>query len=871
MISIQERLRWLLIFSCLFFFTPSIFAQYDFLGRELGDELTHSIAVFCVDLDSDDDQDILGAARTADIITWWENEGDNAFTEHTLAENVDGATAVFAIDMDDDGDIDVLSAALTAGEITWWENDGDQDFTLHIISDTFLGASDVMALDLDDDDDIDVLGAGNSGNYIKWWENDGNQNFTEHLIIENYSGASAVHTADVNGDGYIDVIGCATGANSISWFENDQDQNFTQHQVTNAFDFAVDVYADDLDDDGDMDILGAAFRGDVIAWWENDGDENFLIQEISDDVRNPGSVLTSDIDGDDDPDVIGGIYGDGSILWWENDGDGDFIDRIITEDFSGAWGIYACDINDDDAIDIVGASFNMGAVWWWENNLIPHPDASVEGNVTDFETGDPVRFARVAFGLHEVVADRDGNYSIDEAYSISYDVRVTAQGFDTFIDDNVVLDAGENTYDVSMNYPASASWSRTSFVLNAEPYERDNISLYLRNSGGVNLDFDISETERWLSVDPDDGSIEPGDSIEIEIEGYARDLTDREIYYSTLIFETNDPANLYREMPVTFYVGYMPPDSFNLASPDSSYIYFEPEAELVWEAAIDSDSGEVVEYRLYITTDPEFLDDPFETGLTDTTYTFNAPNPITYYWTVFAVDRYLGGTWANNLWSFEIDPPEPPTHFSLLTPEDGDTISLSDPPEFTITWQRSVDPDPHEGAVYSVHLIVTENEGQLKTLDFSHWRDTLKVVNVVEEVNIKPWSECLQVEWFIKAFSGGDTTECDDHFTFYVEPASAVGFTPVSGIPTEYSIAAAYPNPFNPDLNIVIGLPETSDLDLKVYNIQGQLIKILANKNFQPGFHKFTFSGEGYSSGLYFIEAVVPNKMNEFNRVMLLK
>ena len=41
---------------------------------------------------------------------------------------------MFAADVDGDGDTDVLSASFYDDKIAWYENDGSQNFTAHTIS-----------------------------------------------------------------------------------------------------------------------------------------------------------------------------------------------------------------------------------------------------------------------------------------------------------------------------------------------------------------------------------------------------------------------------------------------------------------------------------------------------------------------------------------------------------------------------------------------------------------------------------------------------------------------------------------------------------------------------------------------------------------
>src|SRR5690606_8980585 len=50
-----------------------------------------------------------------------------------------------------------------------------------------------------------------------------------------------------------------------------------------------------------------------------------------------------------------------------------------------------------------------------------------------------------------------------------------------------------------------------------------------------------------------------------------------------------------------------------------------------------------------------------------------------------------------------------------------------------------------------------------------------------------------------------------------------------SSMPTEYSLDQNYPNPFNPSTNISFRLPETANVTLEVYTLQGQLVGSLLN------------------------------------------
>jgi hypothetical protein len=135
--------------------------------------------VTAADVDSDGDLDVLGVAGTADDVAWWENtDGDGtSWALHTIDGTFDSANSVYAADVDSDGDLDVLGAAGTADDITWWENTGGDGtaWAEHIVDGDFDSATSVCAADVDGDGDLDVMGTAFWNGDITWWENRGGQ------------------------------------------------------------------------------------------------------------------------------------------------------------------------------------------------------------------------------------------------------------------------------------------------------------------------------------------------------------------------------------------------------------------------------------------------------------------------------------------------------------------------------------------------------------------------------------------------------------------------------------------------------------------------------------------------------------------------
>jgi len=97
--------------------------------------------------------------------------------------------------------------------------------------------------------------------------------------------------------------------------------------------------------------------------------------------------------------------------------------------------------------------------------------------------------------------------------------------------------------------------------------------------------------------------------------------------------------------------------------------------------------------------------------------------------------------------------------------------------------------------------------------------------------------------------------------------------------PSAFRLYQNHPNPFsarggsafggNGSTEIQFELEEPSEVTLSVYDLQGRMIKLLTQSNYQAGHHRFTWNGtnnhcQNVSSGLYFIKL----KVNGFEQVV---
>jgi len=89
-------------------------------------------------------------------------------------------------------------------------------------------------------------------------------------------------------------------------------------------------------------------------------------------------------------------------------------------------------------------------------------------------------------------------------------------------------------------------------------------------------------------------------------------------------------------------------------------------------------------------------------------------------------------------------------------------------------------------------------------------------------------------------------------------------------IPSKFELFQNYPNPFNPTTVIDFRIPITGYYTVKVFNVIGQTVSVLAEREFSAGSYKVTFNGNNLSSGIYFYQ-LFGNGVNLIRKMMLIK
>lgn len=85
-----------------------------------------------------------------------------------------------------------------------------------------------------------------------------------------------------------------------------------------------------------------------------------------------------------------------------------------------------------------------------------------------------------------------------------------------------------------------------------------------------------------------------------------------------------------------------------------------------------------------------------------------------------------------------------------------------------------------------------------------------------------------------------------------------------------YNISQNYPNPFNPETVIKYSIPEASKVELSVYNLLGQRVAMLVNKEQTPGNYSIPFKAGNLPGGTYFYSFKAGN-YTKTTKMLLLK
>ena len=88
------------------------------------------------------------------------------------------------------------------------------------------------------------------------------------------------------------------------------------------------------------------------------------------------------------------------------------------------------------------------------------------------------------------------------------------------------------------------------------------------------------------------------------------------------------------------------------------------------------------------------------------------------------------------------------------------------------------------------------------------------------------------------------------------------------------SLSQNYPNPFNPQTRINFSLKKSGKTTLKIFNVKGQLVKLLVDEQKQKGDYTVIWNGtdmqnKQVSSGAYYYRLQVDNRVKTKSLILL--
>jgi hypothetical protein len=217
-------------------------------------------------------------------------------------------------------------------------------------------------------------------------------------------------------------------------------------------------------------------------------------------------------------------------------------------------------------------------------------------------------------------------------------------------------------------------------------------------------------------------------------------------------------------------------------------------------------------------------------------------NAATYYWRVRARNAGGDGHWSETR-SF-VTVVATPAAVTLGSPEDEAT---GVPPYATLSWQALED-------VAGYHVQIASDSG-FRTTTFD---DSLLAVATISLESPLPYSTTFY--WHVRA--GRDDGLGKAAGMLYGSWSALRSFTTAvgtgiedgSGLPIEFALHPAYPNPFNPSTTIGFDLPESASVRLTVFDAVGRHVETLVTGQRAAGRHSVTWAAAGAPSGTYFVQ-----------------
>jgi hypothetical protein len=174
------------------------------------------------------------------------------------------------------------------------------------------------------------------------------------------------------------------------------------------------------------------------------------------------------------------------------------------------------------------------------------------------------------------------------------------------------------------------------------------------------------------------------------------------------------------------------------------------------------------------------------------------------------------------------------------------------------------------GYAQTVYELIPGSKNNLFELSLSSsTKSTIQSVNVIVQ-EAPEWAEFSNNELSFKNIKTSEKKTAQFYFnisedaligeenniTFRIIGSKGSGLTKTYNIkvvaPKTFEVLQNYPNPFNPSTTIKYSIPQDAFVSLKVFNVLGEKVSELENREMKTGLHEVVFNATNFSSGFYF-------------------
>ena len=160
-----------------------------------------------------------------------------------------------------------------------------------------------------------------------------------------------------------------------------------------------------------------------------------------------------------------------------------------------------------------------------------------------------------------------------------------------------------------------------------------------------------------------------------------------------------------------------------------------------------------------------------------------------------------------------------------------------------------------------------------------HWKDVYGVTAQFIPIDLNAGIDLTHLSINSSRLISGNTyhyrVKYRDHNTKWSDWSNSTTFNNLvsvdeTQVPFEYRLDQNFPNPFNPATRINFGIKESGNVLVKVYDVLGNEVATLLNKEMIAGNYSLTFNAGNLTSGVYFYKIITGN-FSDVKKMLLIK